>query len=189
MTHDHRALVAQAREWLARTSLTAPEVRALVRQLAGAFSSALDRAEMAQPAPRALVAKARRLRHTQLPGGLGELFGDLAAALSDALDRIAALTALAGIDPMTVREIVRQYLATSGLDGLYNRDGACACLVADLAPCGEIRESCEAGKRVPCDGTLDGCPCGFHVVSAIGVDLTEIPTPCCPLTPDEEMRP
>lgn len=101
----------------------------------------------------------------------------------------SALAALAGIDPMTVRDIVRQYLATSGLDGLYNRDGECACLVADLAPCGEIRESCEAGKRVSCDGTLDGCPCGFHVVSAIGVDLTEIPTPCCPLTPDEETRP
>ena len=73
---------------------------------------------------------------------------------------------------MTIREILLAHLEATGLDGLYNRDGECACLAGDLAPCGEIREGCAVGRRVPCDGTLDGCPCGFHVVAVAHPDLT-----------------
>jgi hypothetical protein len=55
---------------------------------------------------------------------------------------------------MTVNEIVISYLISHGYDGLFNED-SCACLVDDLAPCGELCGDCEVGFKVPCD-------CGDH---------------------------
>lgn len=53
-----------------------------------------------------------------------------------------------------VREIVEAHLKKHGFDGLYS-DNECACLVGDLAPCGEIGLGCMPGFRKPCD-------CGDH---------------------------
>ena len=51
---------------------------------------------------------------------------------------------------MTVAQIVDQYLKANNLDGLFNEDLECACLLADLAPCGEMGMECRAGMRVAC---------------------------------------
>lgn len=56
---------------------------------------------------------------------------------------------------LTVLQIVEDRLRADGFDGLTHCDGECACLIADLAPCGEIGGNCEAGYRVPCE-------CGDH---------------------------
>lgn len=56
----------------------------------------------------------------------------------------------------TAEEIIMAYLVANGFDGLYNRDGECACEVADLFPCGSAGVRwCRAGYRQPCD-------CGEH---------------------------
>ena len=55
----------------------------------------------------------------------------------------------------TVEDIVRWFLKNMGYDGLYNEFGACACLVNDIAPCGEIQGTCQPGY-------LDDCHCGEH---------------------------
>jgi hypothetical protein len=44
----------------------------------------------------------------------------------------------------TVIEIVKAYLEENGFDGLYAED-ECGCKKDDLAPCGELGESCNAG--------------------------------------------
>lgn len=71
-----------------------------------------------------------------------------------------------------VMDMVDEYLKTNGYDGLLQEDGECACLLGDLAPCGEIMGSCRAGHRVECDENVpegdrpancDG-KCAFHVV-------------------------
>lgn len=46
-----------------------------------------------------------------------------------------------------VIEIVRKALIESGHDGLYNEDAECACLIADLQPCGEDFSACRSGYR------------------------------------------
>lgn len=56
---------------------------------------------------------------------------------------------------MNVFDMTKEWLKAHGYDGLYNTDGGCACLLADLAPCDELCEECEAGYRVACD-------CGDH---------------------------
>lgn len=56
---------------------------------------------------------------------------------------------------LTVLEIVEAHLRANGYDGLVSEDRECACLVSDLAPCGEMMETCVAGYRVP-------CYCGEH---------------------------
>ena len=57
--------------------------------------------------------------------------------------------------PVTVIEMIRDYLTRNKLDGLYEEDGECACLVSDLAPCGTMGISCSGGIKEPCD-------CGEH---------------------------
>lgn len=56
---------------------------------------------------------------------------------------------------LNVLQIVEQRLRADGYDGLTHCDGDCACEISDLAPCGEILDTCEAGYRVPCE-------CGDH---------------------------
>lgn len=71
-----------------------------------------------------------------------------------------------------VMSMVESYLKEHGYDGLLQEDGECACLLGDLAPCGEMQASCRAGHRVECDPNADeddrpnGCDgkCGFHVM-------------------------
>ena len=50
--------------------------------------------------------------------------------------------------PKTVLEVVKEYLATHGYDGLCTE--GCGCSVDDLAPCGgEGIASCVVAKSVP----------------------------------------
>lgn len=51
-----------------------------------------------------------------------------------------------------VIEIVTEYLKANGLDGLANSDDECGCFLDDLAPCGEMREWCVAGRKAVIDG-------------------------------------
>lgn len=60
-----------------------------------------------------------------------------------------------------VEDIVRWFLKNMGYDGLYNEIGVCACLVNDLAPCGEIQGTCQPGY-------LDDCHCGEHDWHIVG---------------------
>lgn len=62
----------------------------------------------------------------------------------------------------TVRDMVRDYLEREDFDGLVEADGACSCDAADLFPCGEPGEHCEAGHRAPCNC---GEGCDFHIVA------------------------
>jgi len=55
---------------------------------------------------------------------------------------------------MNVLEMVGKYLEENGFDGLFNRDGECACEMGDLAPCDQVGADCEAG----CIHTRD-CDC------------------------------
>lgn len=78
---------------------------------------------------------------------------------------------------MNVLDMVREFLEGHDFDGLANPDAGCACLLEDLAPCGEINgDDCIAGYRVPCssgehdfdivqaasraEARPDGCACG-----------------------------
>lgn len=53
---------------------------------------------------------------------------------------------LAEGDFATVADIVSAYLQAFDFDGLYNDE--CGCLLDDLAPCGEICDTCSPGKQV-----------------------------------------
>ena len=48
---------------------------------------------------------------------------------------------------MEVHQIVREYLNNRGYDGLFNINGECACLLDDLAPCGEMSMHCKVGFK------------------------------------------
>jgi hypothetical protein len=65
---------------------------------------------------------------------------------------------------MDVTDIIKDYLGKNGFDGLFNEDAECACKADDIAPCGELSASCEAGKLAPCD-------CGdghdWHIVRVV----------------------
>ena len=64
---------------------------------------------------------------------------------------------------MNVLQIVKQYLEASSFAGLYNEDAECACVIADLAPCGEMSQTCQAGILVKCPR---GCgDHDWHIVS------------------------
>lgn len=62
--------------------------------------------------------------------------------------------------------MVADWLKTHGYDGLCN-PGVCACLLDDLCPGGDYcpGPDCQAGYRVPCDGSCDEGKCRFHVVA------------------------
>ena len=49
---------------------------------------------------------------------------------------------------MDVYDIVAKWLEDSEYDGLYS-DGECACKKDDLAPCGNMEPSCQAGYLQP----------------------------------------
>lgn len=46
---------------------------------------------------------------------------------------------------MEIIEIVEIHLSEKGYGGLYSDE--CACVVGDLAPCGEMKSDCRAGYR------------------------------------------
>ena len=56
---------------------------------------------------------------------------------------------------MTLADLVQAGLRARGYDGLFNDAAECACLVDDLAPCGQPGLECRAGVRAECD-------CGEH---------------------------
>ena len=64
--------------------------------------------------------------------------------------------------PVTVEEIVAEYLKANGYDGLYE-DGECSCQIGDIAPCDESFGDCKAGYKVP--GCTDDCSsgCEYHI--------------------------
>lgn len=72
---------------------------------------------------------------------------------------------------MTVKDIVREYLADHGYDGLYNAELDCACLTDDLGPCDDWRADCCPGYKTTCQAEgcqpWDRCECciigGWHV--------------------------
>lgn len=47
----------------------------------------------------------------------------------------------------TVIQMVRLHLQANSFDGLVNQDIECGCELGDLAPCGEIGGSCQAGYK------------------------------------------
>jgi|Deesub1362A_J573_1020465.scaffolds.fasta_scaffold00385_51 hypothetical protein len=59
---------------------------------------------------------------------------------------------------MTVREIVSAWLKENGYDGLYSPTAGCACLIADLMPCGNPGPDCRPGYRIARDCDPDRCP-------------------------------
>lgn len=42
--------------------------------------------------------------------------------------------------------MIREALVRAGAEGLCNSDRDCGCRLDDLAPCGEMREDCEAAR-------------------------------------------
>lgn len=48
---------------------------------------------------------------------------------------------------MNVNDIVAEYLRANKYDGLCLPEHGCACLLDDLAPCGEMSEKCRPGHR------------------------------------------
>ncbi len=67
----------------------------------------------------------------------------------------------------SVLDMVAWYLEGWELDGLYSDE--CGCLLADLAPCGEMKHDCAAGVKVPChypEGEHTQCEegCEWHIV-------------------------
>lgn len=60
---------------------------------------------------------------------------------------------------LKVQDMVEEYLASHGYDGLYS-PGNCCCEAGDIAPCGQVEYDCIAGYKQPCD-CGDGCD--FHV--------------------------
>ena len=70
---------------------------------------------------------------------------------------------------MTVAEIVREYLEKNDFDGLVEEDAECGCDLDDLAPCGEMRATCEAGHKTDCDPETclaDG-DCAYHICAPV----------------------
>jgi len=69
---------------------------------------------------------------------------------------------------MNVREIVKDWLADHGYDGLFSPDGLCACKLDDLMLCGDAGDECMPGYLAPCpgpDSETCGGDCAFHIVA------------------------
>ncbi len=67
---------------------------------------------------------------------------------------------------MNVREITVKYLKEHGFDGLYNHDGGCGCILADLAPCCECHVlDCRPGYRVDTPDDPEGFD--YHIVESL----------------------
>lgn len=54
-----------------------------------------------------------------------------------------------------VEAIVKEYLQKNGFDGIMESFGECACLIDDLAPCGEMQASCIAGYKHNCNSKCE----------------------------------
>lgn len=54
--------------------------------------------------------------------------------------------------------MVADWLKRHKYDGLYNPE-CCACLIDDLAPCGEMQNECRPGYRADCS---DACGCEHY---------------------------
>lgn len=71
---------------------------------------------------------------------------------------------------MNVIDIVAEYLRDNKYDGLCLPEHGCACLIKDLAPCGEMSEKCRPGHREIVDRHTP-CECGesgedhWHIVA------------------------
>ncbi len=63
-----------------------------------------------------------------------------------------------------VPELVEIALKKEGFDGLFSDDGECACLIGDIAPCGEIGHHCQAGYRREGCSPECGLGCSFHIM-------------------------
>ena len=48
----------------------------------------------------------------------------------------------------------REWLEANGYDGLFSAEYECGCVIGDIASCGDIGGSCEAGYKAFCD---DAC--------------------------------
>lgn len=59
---------------------------------------------------------------------------------------------------LSVKEIVEKFIRENNFDGVYS--DVCGCLVDDLAPCGEMQETCRAGYKKKCDCSEN---CDWHV--------------------------
>ena len=51
--------------------------------------------------------------------------------------------------PMSVVDIVRQYLMLNDYDGLCEPEMECGCGLDDLAPCGDLKADCKSAYRIP----------------------------------------
>ena len=62
-------------------------------------------------------------------------------------------------------DLIEEGLKRHGYDGLFSRDGCCACKIGDLAPCEGVVSTCEPGVFTdgPCDNCCGGKPCDFHI--------------------------
>lgn len=60
----------------------------------------------------------------------------------------------------TVKEIIQEYLAANGFDGLAgsNIDGCCGCGLDDLMPCGRGIDECKPAHKVFCKDCPDAPP-------------------------------
>ena len=62
--------------------------------------------------------------------------------------------------PITVRDIVIEYLKAHKYGGLYNEAGKCGCPIEKLVPCEGGIEHCSPGHETHCGGRcgdLDAC--------------------------------
>ena len=66
-------------------------------------------------------------------------------------------------NPMVI-DMVHDSLKAGGYEGLVEECGECACELDDLAPCGEMGESCTAGYKTKI--CPEGCEpgCDFYIV-------------------------
>lgn len=56
---------------------------------------------------------------------------------------------------MTIKDIIAEWLARNGYDGLYDGEG-CGCRRDELMPCGEPKPDCIAGVTCGPDGQYIG---------------------------------
>lgn len=56
---------------------------------------------------------------------------------------------------MDILDLIIRELENTDYDGLYNEDGECGCILGDLAPCGEMPNSCIFGYKIEADSNSD----------------------------------